>query len=408
VRLWDGSTVEFSRSDEPNVEVEVTSASAIRTMLLKPNIATLYGQYGRGELKINNASPLMLLRSLDHVSIIKFVKGYGRMNLLKSLAPFVFKGKGSSSDRSFLDILTGKRRDDQSMIAFHYDVSNEFYKLFLDDDMVYTCAYFRDWDNDIHQAQRDKLDHVCRKLRLKPGDKLLDVGCGWGTLSCYAAEHYGVTAKGVTLSKDQHELANQFIRERGLQDKVSVELQDFRELDEPEYYDKIAMIGIFEHIGVENHNSYFEKIHSLLKPRGLCLHHAITRRVTPDLSKFDKPTGYQKAITRYIFPGGELDYIGRTITNFERKGFEIHDTEALREHYRLTLVHWHDRLWDNREKAIELVGEEVVRLWLLYFALFVIGFDRGVCHLFQTLASKRRLGASGLPPTREDIYARQD
>jgi len=404
VRLWDGATIEYSRSDAENIVVEIGSADAVRTMLLRPGVATLFELYGRGDLRILNGSPLMLLRAFDHVSVNRFVKDYGRLNLLGAALPFLFKEGGSFSPRAFLGRWTGAARDDRKMIEFHYDVANEFYKLFLDNEMVYTCAYFRDWDYDIHQAQRDKLEHVCRKLRLKPGDRMLDIGCGWGSLTMYAAETYGVIAKGVTLSKDQHDLANEWIQKRGLADRVTVELRDFRDLPERSYYDKIASLGMFEHVGRENFDAYFQRVHELLRPRGLYLHHAITRRVTPDLSKFDKQTGYQKAITRFIFPGGELDYIGRTVTNMERKGFEVHDVEALREHYRLTLTHSHDRLWANREEAARIAGEEVLRLWLLYFALFVIGFERGVVNLFQTLGTKRRLGLSGLPSTREDMY----
>ena len=250
VRLWDGSSVEFNRTAASNIVCEIDSANVVRNLLLSPNIGTAFGMYGRGDLKIIDASPLMLLKSLDHVSVIKFIKQYGKLNLIKATAPFLIREGEKFSARQFLRGWSKGERDDQKMIAFHYDVSNEFYRLFLDDDMVYTCAYFRDWNNDIHQAQRDKLDHVCRKLRLQPGDKFLDVGCGWGTLSCYAAENYGVIAKGVTLSEDQHALANQFIKERGLEDKVTVELMDFRDLAEEDYYDKIAMIGIFAVAGL--------------------------------------------------------------------------------------------------------------------------------------------------------------
>jgi len=404
LQLWDGSRFEFNRSDAVNIEVVINSADTIRQILFKPNIATVFGLFGQGNFEIIGASPLQLLRATDHVSILKFFQSYGRSKLLRALLPFLAKEGEKLSPRAFVDSWKGQKRNDSAMVSFHYDVSNAFYKLFLDDDMVYTCGYFRDWDNDIHTAQRDKLDHVCRKLRLKPGDKMLDIGCGWGALACHAAQHYGAIVKGVTLSKDQHALGIQNVNERGLTECVDLALLDYRDLNEKNHYDKITSIGMFEHVGRENYDLYYRQINKLLKPRGLYLHHAITRRPTPDLSKFDRPTGYQKAITRYIFPGGELDHIGRSIINLERNGFEVHDTEALREHYRITLEHWHDRLWANRTQAIDEAGEEILRLWLLYFALFVVGFDRGVVNIFQTLASKRRLGASGLPPTRDDIY----
>lgn len=404
VRLWDQSVVEFTRSDAPNVELVIGSAEVIRKLVFKPNLATVFGLYGSGEIDIVGASPLTLLRMTNHISILKFLKSYPRTKLLKALAPFVLKKGNHFSARTFLDNFQRKKRDDKAMIAFHYDVSNDFYKIFLDSRMVYSCAYFRDWSNDIDQAQLDKLDLICRKLRLKPGEQMLDVGCGWGSLACHAAEHYGVTVKGVTLSEEQLVLVNERIRDRGLTDKVSVELIDFRNLTERNHFDKISMIEMFEHIGAENYDSYYKNIHRLLKPGGLCLHQASTRRVTPKLADFDRPTGYQKTITEYIFPGGELDHIGRTITDFERHGFEVHDSESLRDHFQMTLVRWHDRLWDRRVDAGALVGEEITRLWLAYFALFAVGFDRNVVNLYQTLASKRRQGVTGPPATREDIY----
>ena len=183
VRLWDDATIEYSLSDSENIVVEIGSADAVRTMLLRPGVATMFELYGLGDQRILNGPPLMLLRAFDHVSVNRFVRDYGRLNLLGAALPFLFREGGVFSPRVFLGRWTGATRDDRKMIEFHYDVANEFYKLFLDDDMVYTCAYFRDWDNEIHQAQRGKLEHVYRKLRLQPGDKMLDIGCGWGILS---------------------------------------------------------------------------------------------------------------------------------------------------------------------------------------------------------------------------------
>lgn len=320
LRLWDGSVFEFQRSEAENIEVSITSPDAVRRLLLSPGIATVFGLYGNGDVVIKDATPLALMLATDHVSIKQFFKNYSKMKLLKTLLPFLLQRDESFQQRTFLTSWLTKTRKDKDMIQFHYDVSNDFYKLFLDDNMVYTCAYFRDWDNDIHQAQFDKLDHVCKKLRLSPGEKMLDIGCGWGALAIHAAEHYGVTVKGVTLSQSQCDLANETIKERGLGHLVTIELRDFRDLEEEEHYDKIAMIGIFEHIGRINHDTYFKKIHKVLKTKGLVLHHAITRKATEDLSKFDRPTGYMKAITKYIFPGGELDHIGRTLSSFERRG----------------------------------------------------------------------------------------
>jgi cyclopropane-fatty-acyl-phospholipid synthase len=255
----------------------------------------------------------------------------------------------------------------------------------------------------LDEAQRVKLDRICKKLRLQPGDQLLDVGCGWGGLLLHAAQAYGAHGHGVTLSKAQFDYATTKVAEMGLGDRVRIELRDYRSIEAPESYDKVAQVGMFEHVGLDNHDRHFEHVRNLLRPRGLYLHHAITRRATPDISRFRRLTGYQKLISQFIFPGGELDYIGLTVTNLERHGFEVHDVEAMREHYQLTLEHWLERLYQNREIAASEVGETKTRLWLLFFALFARAFERGTVGIFQTLASKRRAGASGLALARGDL-----
>ncbi len=244
-------------------------------------------------------------------------------------------------------------------------------------------------------------------MRLSSGDRLLDIGCGWGGLLCHAARHYGVKAHGVTLSKEQYDYCQDKIAREGLAGQVTVELRDYRTLDQAEACDKIAQIEMFEHVGIDNHDRHFLQMHKLLRSRGLYLHQASTRMATRDLSKFRKPTQYQKVITRFIFPGGEFDYIGLSTTNLERLGFEVHDVEAMREHYIPTLRAWGERLHANQVAAIAEAGAQKCRLWAMYFTLFAFAFERNTVSVFQTLASKRRRGPSGLPLNRESLY-RQD
>jgi cyclopropane-fatty-acyl-phospholipid synthase len=269
--------------------------------------------------------------------------------------------------------------------------------------MVYSCAYFERDGMDIAEAQTAKLDLICRKLRLEPGLRLFDTGCGWGALICHAAKNYGVKAHGVTLAKEQYDYTTAKIARMGLQDLVTVEIRDYRSVTEPESYDRIAQIEMFEHLGLDNHEPHFRHMHRLLKPRGLYLHQASTRRPTPDLSKFRKRTVYQQIATRYIFPGGELDYIGLTVTNLERLGFEVHDVENMREHFQKTCEAWSDRLWENRAEAAKEVGMARTRMWLAYLSATVMAFNRSNLNVFQTLASKRRVGPSGLPLNRRWI-----
>jgi cyclopropane-fatty-acyl-phospholipid synthase len=245
---------------------------------------------------------------------------------------------------------------------------------------------------------------VCRKLRLKPGELVLDIGCGWGAFACHAARHYGVKVHGVTLSEQQFALAQEKVRGLGLEDSVTIELADYSLLSGEGRFDKITSIGMFEHVGAAHFSTYFETVGRLLKPGGLFLHHAITRPGGSRAARTGKKRADFAALTRYIFPGGELDYIGRTITELERHGFEVHDVEAWREHYQRTCKFWHDRLFARYEAACREVGEVTTRVWLAYLAACSIAFARNNAGLYQTLASKRVRGAVGLPPTRQDLY----
>ncbi|TIU28782.1 MAG: class I SAM-dependent methyltransferase, partial [Mesorhizobium sp.] len=290
----------------------------------------------------------------------------------------------------------------KAAIQHHYDISNAFYRLFLDERMVYSCGYFQDFANGIDQAQVDKLDHICRKLRLKPGESLLDIGCGWGAMLIHAAKNYGVVGHGVSLSQAQTELARERIRAEGLEDRITIEIKSYAELSGT--FDKISSIGMFEHLGLANHDAYFSAVNRLLKPGGIYLHHAITRRSKGDIRKTLRKGPEYKALIKYIFPGGELDTIGMTLGNLEAHGFLVHDVENLREHYARTCRLWAERLHARFDEAIAEVGEAKARLWLLYLSGCSIAFERASAQIFQTVATRRARGPSGLPPTRVDLY----
>jgi cyclopropane-fatty-acyl-phospholipid synthase len=285
---------------------------------------------------------------------------------------------------------------DAKQVQFHYDVSDHFYALWLDDRRVYSCAYFREPQMTLGQAQEAKLDHICRKLMLQPGERFLDIGAGWGGLLLWAAEHYGVQATGITLSKNQHEHVNQLIRERGLSGRVTMQLLDYRQLPEDEPWDKIASVGMFEHVGRAYLATYFSKIRCLLKPGGLMMNHGITAGGTRN---GQLGAGIGDFMDRYIFPGGELLHVSHVMRVMAESGLEALDIENLRPHYARTLWAWSDQLESRLAHAREVTSEQVLRAYRLYLAGSAMAFEQGWISLHQMLAS-RPTGAAADGPMR--------
>jgi cyclopropane-fatty-acyl-phospholipid synthase len=301
---------------------------------------------------------------------------------------------------------------DARQVQFHYDVSDDFYALWLDERRVYSCAYWRDGVQTLADAQAAKLDHLCRKLALRPGERLLDVGAGWGGLLLWAAEHYGVDATGITLSKNQHAHLQRLIDARGLAGRVRVALTDYRDLPDNEPYDKIASVGMFEHVGRALLPAYFAKLRRLLVPGGLLMNHGITAGGTRNAQL---GAGIGEFVDRYIFPGGELLHLSHVLEVMAESGLEALDVENLRPHYARTLWAWSDALEGRLDDARRVTPEKVVRAYRLYLAGSAMAFERGWISLHQVLASRpsgelaagtMRGAQSQYPFTRDYIYAR--
>jgi cyclopropane-fatty-acyl-phospholipid synthase len=403
--LWDGSTVP---PDLPSNALGIVFADegVVAAMLRRPNADTLLNLWITGRFDIRNGVLFDFLPRQPKLRTKEIRRRLDKRLVLTTALKFLFVRRGGpwplDTIRGHEARRNGSEETNKENVRYHYDLSNAFYALFLDPQMVYSCAYFRDWNNDLATAQHDKLEMICRKLRLKPGDRLLDIGCGWGALVCHAAEHFGVNAVGVTLAEEQFAYAKEKVSRLGLTNKVTIELRDYSLIEGD--FDKIASIGMFEHVGVANHPAYFKAISRLLKPGGFYLHHSIAVRSAAYERHRKKKSQATTAIGRYIFPGGELDHLGMSIANLERHGFEVHDVEAWREHYARTTRLWHDRLSASHAAAEREVGAVKTRLWVAYLAAASIGFTRNSFGIFQTLASKRVRGPSGLPPSREQLY----
>jgi cyclopropane-fatty-acyl-phospholipid synthase len=406
LKLWDGSVVPLAPAGLSDVALVIRSPAAIRRLIFSPRLRTFFGLLAAGELDIEGGSLIEAFRRIDHQKALRIARSLDKRLLLKSLWPFVFTAPGESALTGYRSAVAERAeggRDDKRLVQFHYDVSNAFYATFLGKKMVYSCAYFERPDATLDEAQDAKLEMVCRRLRLKPGERFLDIGCGWGALICHAAERYGVEALGVTLSQQQFDYVRERIRARGLANRVAVELCDYREAKGT--FDKISQIELFEHIGLANKDLHFDTIHRLLRRRGLYLHHSCTRRLSRDPKKWLRTRSYQEFLSDFVLPGTELDHIGSTLDALERHGFEVHDVENWREHFLRTAELWASGLAANRQAAQAIVGYQKTRLWLLFFSIFALAFERNACLVFQTLASRRGVGSSAVPLTRADLYS---
>ncbi len=398
VRLWDGTVWEPQPGQPTRFTLLLQHAGALRSMFLPPNDLTLGEAYIYNDFDIEG--------DIEAVFPLaeQFMNGqWGKMEQVRfgkrllSL-PKVAQQRPGDAAAKLRGARHSKERDRQA-VTYHYDRSNDFYALWLDRRMVYSCAYFATPDDDIDTAQERKLDYICRKLRLQPGERLLDIGCGWGGLVIYAAQHYGVEAYGITLSQPQAELAQQRIAEAGLSDRCRVEVRDYRDVNAEHTFDKIVSVGMFEHVGEALLPTYFKQAWGLLRPGGAFLNHGIASGST--LQGQQGPS----FVSTYVFPDGELVPISTTLRVAETSGFEVRDVESLREHYALKLRHWVHRLEARAEEARRLTSEVVYRIWRLYMAASIYSFQTGSNNIYQTLLVKPVAGKSGLPLTRADWYA---
>ena len=405
IRLWDGIAITLGRAS-PVATVVVHTAKLLRELAWRPDPLRLAEAYFSGEIDVEGDLYALLRQKIHLQSMTLSIRD--RLALFSAVFPSCGDSANvrhdSASDRRSNSLQANglrqhTRAHNREAIAFHYDVSNHFYRLWLDEQMVYSCAYFHDPGDSLDQAQYNKLDHVCRKLRLKAGERLLDIGCGWGALICWAAQHYGVSAHGITLSREQYDYTQNKIRALGLEKSVTVELQDYRDLSHEATFDKVSSIGMFEHVGLKNLPTYFRMVGQVLKPGGLFLNHGITS----DEEGCKNSVGTE-FIQRYVFPDGELDSVSNVQRVMEQTGFEICDVEALRAHYALTLRHWVGRLEEQREEALTHVRESTFRVWRLYMAACASQFEHGAIGVYQILAANRRDGLVGLPLTRRDLY----
>jgi cyclopropane-fatty-acyl-phospholipid synthase len=379
VRLWNGASAGAPR---PQVTITVKHPLALAT-LGHPTAGGLAARYVEEQIDLDGP--------------IREVVGLGA-----ALAGVT--DAASLPSRRLARLVRHSRFFDSKAVRSHYDVGDDFFSLWLDRRRVYSCAYFRSADDTLDIAQEQKLDHICRKLRLAAGERFLDIGCGWGALVMWAAERYGVQALGVTLSRNQRDYAQARIRELGLEGRCEVRLLDYRDVPEERSFDKIASVGMFEHVGRDKLEAYFGKIARLLRPGGLVLNHGINHGV-PRRRELGSDMG--EFIDRYVFPGGDLTHISVVMEAMSAQGLECWDAESLRPHYARTLWHWVERLEANRAVAVAAVGERLYRIWRIYMAGSAHGFERGWMSVYQVLAGKPLAGgALELPGTRDYIYAR--
>lgn len=381
--FWDGDRFDFAPA--PRVTITLRSPAPLR-LLLHGDFERLGDAYVDGDIAVDGR-----IEEILRVGIT-LAERLGKSSTLRRLGRIAQAMPRRHS-----------RRQDKADVGYHYDVGNDFYRLWLDENMIYSCAYFRTGDEDIDAAQRQKLDHICRKLMLKPGDRLLDIGCGWGGLLCWAAQHYGISGVGVTLSERQRDYAQQWIASAQLAGKVEIRLQDYRDLSGEEAFDKIVSVGMYEHVGLRNLPLYFATVKRLLRPGGAFLNHGIYATDAEGRAQGPAGGGF---IDRYVFPGGAVPHLSWGMFQIARAGLEFADVEDLRPHYARTLMHWTKRLEARRDEATRAAGERRYRIWRVYLAGMAQAFERGWLSVAQVLSFRPAPNNAGFRPwTRAYQYA---
>ena len=385
VRWQGGRALPLGQFDQPRVTMDVRDASGIAA-LLSPSLDHLGRAYVEGHVDIDG-------KAQDIIDVA--------WRLAEADAHQQAGGSGwlGRMAHRVADAVSHTRAQDSAAIQHHYDVSNAFYAEWLDPGMVYSCAYFEHGDETLAEAQQKKIDHILTKLRLQPGQTLLDIGCGWGALVLRAASQFGARCVGITLSQKQFELATERVRAAGLQDRVEIRLQDYRDVQGP--FDRVSSVGMFEHVGLKNLSAYFRIIHDLLAPGGWALNHGIT---STDPDNGETRHGGGRFIDRYVFPQGELPHIGTVLTRLQEGRLEPFDVENLRRHYARTLRCWSDNYEARPERLKTLVGEKTWRIWRMYLAGSQWAFEHDDIALFQVLCRRAGQPARGLPWSRAWQY----
>ncbi len=399
VRFWDGSSLDADPGQTTRYTLALKHPGAVRRMF------TPFNKIGLGEAYIYDDYDIEG-DILAFVKLIRYLiarrqsmRRAERWQMLMRLLRLQ-KDAPERSGRQAAD-LQGRQRSlerDQAAISYHYDIPGSFFRLFLDSHLQYTCGYMHTPEDELETMQQQKLDHICRKLRLKPGERLIDFGCGWGNLVVFAAKHYGVHSTGVTLSQEQADWAHREIAEAGLEDRCQIHLCDYRNTPEAVSFDKAVSVGFIEHLGEKMMPVFFNKLWKLLRPGGLYLHHCITLR---NFTPYPRWTAFAR---KYVFPDGEIRPLASSLHWAEKQGFEIRDVENLREHYIRTLEHWVHNLESNYAEAVRLTDEVNYRVFRIYMAGATEGFRNGTYQLNQTLFSKPDQGKTELPLTRADLY----
>jgi len=396
IELWDGQQWAPENNQFRRFTWKIHDRGALRRIMASLNEISLSEAYIYGDFDIDGdieaIFPLAEYLLNKHWTVRERLRLSSMLMRLPS-GPL----RSSKCAAEFHGPLHSMRRDRQAVI-YHYDLSNDFYALWLDRKMVYSCAYFKNPDDDLHTAQDQKMDYICRKLRLQAGERLLDIGCGWGGLIIHAARCYGVHALGITLSERQADFAQRCIHEAGLAELCEVRVLDYRDLDPPGCYDKVVSVGMVEHVGESNLPEYFERAFQALRPGGIFLNHGIGRPGSRHAPR--QPT----LTDLYVFPDGELVTIADLLDVAEKCGFEVRDVENLREHYVFTLHHWLQRLEAHADEARRLTDEAKYRIWRLYLAGSWHYFRTGKLDIYQALLVKSDKGKSGMPLTREGWY----